>query len=435
MHHIGGKSSFLIKIDDPHYRLPKDFTDHHHSFHDTIFEVYDIICNHDIPLSQIKILSYYSSVVLVTFSLRFNDGLVMYDDDITKIKMSTIIPECGILDDIVGKKISKTSDPFKENNPFLQTPTNPPHTFMKRFVPDICTNKISDDTILKKNNLFMGPPLDSPEEKTRVPRVHKQNIPNYITKNPFITEISDNHKDMMPEPADVINSYMYPNSLNATPIIRHKNMFKNADHTKNTISPISSDKKSNKLDDKMKQFDEEFEEQRERNRLSRIEALRHSEKMNTFTHDKDVYQKLKSDISGGKITIEDVHPIFTLKYEIFGILENRSLINFSNDDNVKTEFNLFMDMYDCCKDDLDSDNDKKDDSTVADDKSYTPHNYQYLTEKAKEKYNKKLAKKSMKKDFDDYSDPDIIPHYNMAIPRNLSSDLDSDSEASVDIVD
>lgn len=97
--------------------------------------------------------------------------------------------------------------------------------------------------------------------------------------------------------------------------------------------------------------------------------------INIFENDKKSYLKIKNDIESGHLELDQIHPHFSLKYQIFKILELRNDINFNCDDHIKDEFAVFSKIYEASKDDIEQEN-----------KPYVPHNYNYLTTEQKEEY-------------------------------------------------
>lgn len=128
-------------------------------------------------------------------------------------------------------------------------------------------------------------------------------------------------------------------------------------------------------------FDEEFESKKEKERISKIMENRTNEKFRMFISDKKSYQDIKQDINKGILKVENMHPYFLPKYQIFKILESRNAINFSNNDNMKEEYEIFSKLYDSYLEEEKEENDTC--------KVYVPHKYHYMTKEEKEAYAKK----------------------------------------------
>src|ERR1044071_468309 len=74
---------------------------------DAIHDTYKMICS-GIPISNIIISVYYSSVMMKKFTLEFENYLVM-KNFISRIKVSDIFPEGIIFDEIILENIVKSS--------------------------------------------------------------------------------------------------------------------------------------------------------------------------------------------------------------------------------------------------------------------------------------------------------------------------------------
>lgn len=298
------------------------------SLKDLTIGLYNIIHNNISSIKLIKIASYYESMLFTVFEIVYEHGLIIYNTD-NRIKISSIFPEAIILDTIIEKLLPR----------------------------NIKTNPISSNS----------PP--------RVVTAHN------IKKSEL------DYCDSIP---DLKNERTVPNIKNILPKKMPTGFSQKSVIAKNAISESKNRKKAipteEELDkQKMDQFDEEYELEREKKRLDRIKDEQQIKLINIFITDKKMYPLVKADIAIGKMKQELIHPNYIMKYQILKILEDRSVINFNTDTNIQEEFTLFSDLYDSCMEDI---IDKK----TADSPGlnvYVPHNYEYLSEHEKNECAKK----------------------------------------------
>src|SRR5581483_8177583 len=105
------------------------------------------------------------------------------------------------------------------------------------------------------------------------------------------------------------------------------------------------------------------------------------ENLNIFASDKKSYVKIKFDVENGFLKKDQIHPLFVIKYQIFQILESRGVINFLSDEQIKTEYDIYITLYDACKEENEDNEDKEKKASV-----WIPPNYHYLTDEKKEEY-------------------------------------------------
>ena len=163
---------------------------------------------------------------------------------------------------------------------------------------------------------------------------------------------------------------------------RHANLLKKAAIAEKCS--LNSNRKNEERQKKNnKDFDEEFEKKKELVRNEKIIKNRNSERFRIFVSDKKVYQSIKKDIQEGKISLDEINPFFVEKFQIFKILESRNVINFDSDNNINSEYEIFIDLYNACNDDINTD--KKIDAQQI----YIPHNYHFMTLEKKKEYARK----------------------------------------------
>lgn len=159
---------------------------------------------------------------------------------------------------------------------------------------------------------------------------------------------------------------------------RHAKMY-NRFETAKKMQQIKSEESSPIKKNKAK-FDEEFENKKENERNIKILENRTNEKFRMFVSDKKSYQNIKQDIEKGLLKPENMHPYFLPKYQIFKILESRNALDFSSNDKIKEEYEIFSQLYNSYLEE------NEEDSTC---KVYIPHKYHYMTREEKEEYAKK----------------------------------------------
>lgn len=78
------------------------------SFIDVIFATYELICTNKIPMDHIRIINHYKSIPTSIFEIIYDNGLILVNTE-NHIKISSIIPEAMILDTVIDKMITITS--------------------------------------------------------------------------------------------------------------------------------------------------------------------------------------------------------------------------------------------------------------------------------------------------------------------------------------
>ena len=146
-----------------------------------------------------------------------------------------------------------------------------------------------------------------------------------------------------------------------------------------------------------------------------------NDKLRVFESDKFSYVSIKRDLEKGALKREDINPCFELKYLIFKVLESRNSIDFTKNDNISTEYELFKILYDEC-----NENNQNNCKPIV--KVYIPHNYQYMSKERKEEYARKY-KMTLKQFEDKYVngmvDDDIIEnHINDPSSNSLNKNKD-----------
>lgn len=135
------------------------------------------------------------------------------------------------------------------------------------------------------------------------------------------------------------------------------------------------------------------------------EPVRNS-KLDKFESDKNSFSKIKKDVVNGKLSKDDINPIFILKYEIFEILDTRKCIDFSSNEKLKEEYELFQSFYNECK--------EEEEEIMGNKNVFVPHNYNYMSPEKKEEYARKY--KLTRRQFEDRyvnrsTDDDLIARH------------------------
>lgn len=98
------------------------------------------------------------------------------------------------------------------------------------------------------------------------------------------------------------------------------------------------------------------------------------EQKRIFTSERDyTYQKIKQSIANDNLKEDDISPLFVKKYTIFKFMDENNTLN--NEDSHEIFYSL-----------LDNLNNNKEPATETTKEGYVPHNYNYLDEGEKKKY-------------------------------------------------
>jgi len=106
-----------------------------------------------------------------------------------------------------------------------------------------------------------------------------------------------------------------------------------------------------------------------------------------FISDKKSYQQIKLDIERGYIKKEEINPLFMVTYQLMKLLDDRSVIDFSSNHNIRKEFADFSILSnefaetECSSEDSENVPPKS--------KVFVPHNYHFLSLAKKEEFAKK----------------------------------------------
>ena len=266
---------------------------------------------------KVKFVSYCTSIRLTVFNLKFDNGLILWNDD-NDIRIASLYPEYVVLDLSLGKHL--------EN------------------VRSIGIPPIAPSSVQKNTNME-----------------HKQVFSN---QNIFESKIDANRHSKIFERASQVNTYKKENKAKKhherpkIQITKEKSLMNNIN---NTIPALQTN----------------------------------NQKLKIFDSDKRSYIKIRQDLEKNNISSDDIHPCFVLKYHIFKILDGRKSIDFTSNNNIRQELELFQTLYDEC--DENSDDDENDKNNIPQ-KVYVPHNYNFMDDDKKEEYAKKY--KMTRKQFE-----------------------------------
>ncbi|AVL94629.1 hypothetical protein ma243 [Moumouvirus australiensis] len=99
-----------------------------------------------------------------------------------------------------------------------------------------------------------------------------------------------------------------------------------------------------------------------------------------FKSDKNSYKLIKNDIDKGILDSKDINMFFADKFTVFKLLETRNCLDLENNDNIKTEYELFKELY------------EPEENIISEEENiYVPYNYHYISEQEKKNHAKKYG--------------------------------------------
>ncbi|XWV26633.1 hypothetical protein QJ857_gp0428 [Tupanvirus soda lake] len=344
----------------------------HGSLEDAIHKLYNVV----VYTKNIdkNIICYSYDIPISTFKVFYNEGLVLYNEENT-IKISSLFPEFAASDIALGKIFKKESKSYSP--------------------PDLFSNLLTKLNGTTDNSNIM--PMN--------------NFPTSFGCTP----IQNNQNTVSRTVPTTKTSIILPKQ-------RHSAYHNKAKIAEKAAKNINNNIKKNKKN----KFDEEFEAKKERERNQRISQNKTNEKLRIFESDKNSYVKMKKDLENGTLKMDEMHPCFVIKHDIFKVLEARNAINFESNDNIKNEYEIFSDLYDSF---VDEEENKEDTSLNV----YIPHNYHYMSAEKKEEHAQKY--KMTRKQFEEkyvygMIDDDVIEKHikNGGEPIRATKINDSDKE-------
>ena len=347
---------------------------------------------------NLTIIHYYMNIPYSTYNIKYDAGLVIYNNK-TQINILSTFPEFTSLDNYIN--IQQVS--------ILPPTNNIPNRQTIPLLPiDPSTNIQNRQTI---QVLPIDPSTNMHNRQTMPvsPIYQSTNIHNRQTISVPPINPSNNISNLNTETSDVI---------------------KKSNKVKSGISSNTIYNKANEV------------------RCGDNVCIAYNEKLRIFSSDKKAYVLIKNDIENGKLREADINEIFIDKYRIFKILDARKTINFASDLNIKNEFLLFSELIEV-KEEIEETETKLDAASV-----YIPHNYGYMDKNKKEEYAKKYNMSL--EDFEakyissdiivsdktesgtdlNNSDIYIIPEFNVdndKPPLDILSFTDSDTDTDSDI--
>ena len=107
-----------------------------------------------------------------------------------------------------------------------------------------------------------------------------------------------------------------------------------------------------------------------------IEIDKYPITLSQFIDDKNIYHRMVQD---SIINVNNIHPVFILKYSVFEILDKKNELDFGSSINVMNEYESFCKLYEellKMEKEIDDDNMEP----------YIPHNFTYMTPEQQEDY-------------------------------------------------
>lgn len=133
-------------------------------------------------------------------------------------------------------------------------------------------------------------------------------------------------------------------------------------------------------------FDEQFENKKEAERISRINKFREDERYKRFISAKETYVKFITDIKKGNRTIDDVPPFFLFDFIAIETMDIKKQVSFETDENLPTEYGIYLDLVEILKSDLECENNKCDitmPKQSSHNRIYVPPKWNYMSDAEK----------------------------------------------------
>lgn len=288
-------------------------------------------------LRGVTIESVYLSVPITNYTIEYDNGLVMYNEHCV-IRVTSLFPQLVVFDKLLADLVkdtktctvarSPTADP--SNKPWRSRspdPSPPPPNKPKPWKPQSSVPKRPTKSVLPE------PIVDE-----KPPKLGLKSRQQQIPKKPLTS--------VLPQPV-----------ANERPVEKD----------------LAKDEKKNH---KMTEADELFELEKEKKRNEVIEQNRENEKYRIFENDKKAFVQIIKDVNDGLLSQDDIHPCFVAKYVVFSILKGRDCINFENNNNLKEEYGIFMDLFQ----NLEYEDPE---SGQASSSVHIPHNYLFMSDAEK----------------------------------------------------
>ena len=176
------------------------------------------------------------------------------------------------------------------------------------------------------------------------------------------------------------------------------------------------DELKNDLESDLNNFSKYSNELNDEKRFLRKDKEREEEKQRRFSSDKRTYLLIKDDIEQGKLTEDNIPPLFSEQYPILKYMYEKELFNTDGNYYLYTE--LYNGLY------------KKNDVNKSSD-TYVPHNINYLDEEEREKYESVNSKH--KDDIEEFIENNNKKQYRSL--DDILNDLSTDSSESSDYDD
>lgn len=379
----------------------------------------------NLKLSDVQLVCYSMNIPVTVFNFCYDDGLVMFSEK-DRIKVRSIWPQYTSVDFSLNKIFTNSNLEWKEldQNNWAQE--------LDKIISKQELEKINLKHLLDNlngcNDIILPPTNKTVSKCSTTPNTTNQSCSTRIPNVPSQPVISIPQTIIQGTPIPPVQSQSKTEQRHTKMLDNAKNILEKAQAAQDT-----SKKEEVKAVLKKAQFDEPFEEKKEKERNEKIIQNRSNEKIRVFESDKKSYLQIKNDLEKGLLKREEMHPYFILKYPIFKVLEARNAINFTSNDNIVQEYNLFSDLHDY---DYENDCPKSEVKPVNTNvsKVYVPHNYNYMTIEQQEKHAAKY--RMTRKQFEEKyvsglaDDDDIENHILLGttnIPKKESLVVDNSS--------
>lgn len=312
---------------------------------DLMASLYYSLCHDNLEMSQYKIMVCYMNVTVSCFNIEWSNGLILKDSE-NQMKVTSLYPQMGMLEMLLCQstsyQIQKSDQP---NKPAQSHDVSKPTRHRKIFERN---KSIHTNQIPTSNNKTTCDDKPIYNNKTTC-----EDKPIYNNKT------TCDYKHICSNKTTCDDKHICSNKITCGDETT-------CDDKTTCCNKTTCDNKTIEYQVGMK-------------------TKHSSEHLNVFKSDKKSYVQIKRDIDTGIFRRDQIHPLFTIKYQLFQILESRNKINFGSDGNINDEYEIFMDLYNACNEDNDcNDNNKCNDHTKCGDHTnkcniWVPIKYNYMS--------------------------------------------------------
>ena len=380
----------------------------YNTFDDLFISIYTFLFEHQkINLTDIQVICYYMNIPVTKFNIAYRNGLILYNNE-NYIKISSIYPEYNAIDNAFGKIYDLVQKSRNKN-----VPMEYPETFSLNRVKSDSQIDIIEDDKTDKTDKTKKIILSNTENHNNKKKILK-NIKLNKTKN--IVHLGNDDVSFFTKQKKSISTSNACDGIFCDRKLQKDSPQQDIHFVDSARCPIKQlDQNKKNIDNtKQEELNEELDSKNEINKKIRI-----------FESDKRSYILMKNDIDSGIFKIEQMHPYFFLKYQIFKILDQRGKINLDSNNNIDQEYELFYELYAVCNEQ--EENNMEDKKEVC--KVYIPHNYHYMTSDKKEEHAKKYN--MTRQYFEDKYINRVID--DDVIEKHINAQIQSESEEDIKI--